>query len=298
MIAIALMTILSAGPDDEAARLFTEARAAMKVNAWDLACPKLEASRRLKPTLGTLLNLGVCLQNQQKPGSAFEAFTQAQALARSASDEARATYAARQVELLRPKVAWLTLTPLKDPRPHTRIVVVGAVELEASPSPVTVPVDPGMTTVELTAEGHAPKTLRIDLAAGANGTLELPALEPLTPDVPVAPPPVVLTPEPAPPSRPLAVSEPMERVPSHRSAFIAGLIVSGLVLIASCVGFVWSRSTADQATLQQTTGMLVITRSQYDTAATLHPLTFGGMLGGLAGSIAFGALLAGERHGD
>ena len=297
MIAVVLMTILSADPDAEAARLFAEARAAMKVNAWDVACPRLEASRRLKPTIGTLLNLGVCLQNQQKPSGAFEAFTQAQALARSAGDEARATYAARQAELLRPKVAWLTLMPLTTPRPHTRLVV-GSHELEASASPVTVPVDPGLATVELTAEGHAPKTLCVELAAGGNATLELPALESLTPEVPVAKPAVVLTPDPAPLPRATLLTLRTERLPVHRPALVAGLIVSGLVLIASCVGFVWSRTTADQAALQQTTGMLVVTRSQYLTASTLHPLTFGGMVGGLAGSIAFGALLAGERHGD
>src|SRR5215471_10148564 len=50
--------------------LFTDARRLMQAGDYEHACPKLEASRRLEPALGTTLNLADCYDKLGRTASA------------------------------------------------------------------------------------------------------------------------------------------------------------------------------------------------------------------------------------
>ena len=65
-----------ARPEDRAAAesLFSDARRLMQAGDYEQACPKLEASRRLEPGLGTTLNLGDCYEKLGRTASAWGEF--------------------------------------------------------------------------------------------------------------------------------------------------------------------------------------------------------------------------------
>ena len=69
--------------------LFTDARRLMQAGDYEQACPKLEASRRLEPGLGTTLNLGDCYEKIGRTASAWGEFRSAAAEAQKVGDAVR-----------------------------------------------------------------------------------------------------------------------------------------------------------------------------------------------------------------
>ncbi len=298
MTTLILSLLLTATPAErEAQQLFDEARAAMKAKDWAQACPKLQRSRELAATLGTTLNLGVCLESSQQPRRAFLVFQDALALARRQGDGPRADFVTARLDALRSSLAWLEVKATGLPLPGTT-VEFGDERREFAES-FTAVVEPGTLALRFAAEGAVPRTLTVDVAAGKTVLLEVAPLEPMVTNPPaphLEPAPlakVVLTPEHAPTPDLPALERPVAR--PLRPAFLGGLLVSSLVTIASTVGFIWSRSIADQALLQQLSGVLTVTRGQYDTAATLHPLSIAGLIAGVVGGVTFGSLAFAER---
>lgn len=291
-----LLSLLAATPDErEAQRLFEEARIAMRARAWAVACPKLQRSRELTATLGTLVNLGVCLEASEQPRRAHLAFQEALTLARAAGDGPRAAFVTEHLDALKAKLGVLEVRPDGLPLPGT-LVEVGDERRDFTEA-FTALVEPGPTTLRFTAEGARARTVTVDVAPGTTLSLDVAPLEAATPvvtaatDAPKREEPVLL-PRPSPPPSPVLV-ERATRGPSP--GLLGGLVVSGLVTVAATVGLVWSRTIADQAALQQTTGVLRITRSQYELASTLQPLSIVGLIAGVIGGATFGSLAFVER---
>ena len=69
----------AAGADDKAAAqvMFDEGRKLMEQGKYAAACPKLEASERLDPGAGTLLNLAACYDKNGQSASAWVTYTDA-----------------------------------------------------------------------------------------------------------------------------------------------------------------------------------------------------------------------------
>src|SRR5580692_8190115 len=84
--------------------LYDEAGKLMAQKRWAEACPKLEASQKLDPGIGTLLRLGYCYMYEGKTASAWSAFNDTEGMARKAGDK-RADDAAKQAKLLLPKLS-------------------------------------------------------------------------------------------------------------------------------------------------------------------------------------------------
>jgi hypothetical protein len=152
--------------------LFDEARTLIEQKRFSEACPKLAESDRLDPGGGTLLNLGVCHENEGKLARAWVELNEA------------VSRAIRDGRKDREELAREHITALGKRVPRLRVVVAEAdaqVTLDGEPvrslvSPL--PLDPGPHVLVVTAHGKRSRTFRADAAAdGAVGELVVPALE-------------------------------------------------------------------------------------------------------------------------
>jgi len=93
------------GADKAAAEaLYQMGKRFMEEGKYADACPKLEASHKLDPGVGTLLLLGDCQEKLGKLASAWASFQEAAALAKSRGDASRAGFADVRASALRPRL--------------------------------------------------------------------------------------------------------------------------------------------------------------------------------------------------
>jgi tetratricopeptide (TPR) repeat protein len=131
--AIAVASAAHADPA-EADALFRDGRALATEGRLAEACERFEASGRLDPSVGALLNLGDCREQLGELAAARDAFRDAAALAASQpGDDAREAEARRRAELLERR-----LTAGVDPL----AIPVRPVEVEASSDRVAAPHEP------------------------------------------------------------------------------------------------------------------------------------------------------------
>ena len=176
---------------DDGGRLMTAGR-------WEEACPKLEASEKLDPGIGTLIRLGYCYtfgkpeEGRGKTASAWAAFNEAQGMASKAHDK-RADEAARLAKVLEPKLSRLLLDVAPENRAAGLVVRRDGKEVDAGLWGSALPVDPGAHVVEAVKPGKLPWTTTFQIEAKPGVvTVRVPALVdgPLAPTVPdkIAPP--------------------------------------------------------------------------------------------------------------
>lgn len=170
----------SAASKASAEALFDDALALMKAGSLEQACPKLEASQRIDPAVGTLLYLAECYEKTGRTASAWVTFREAAALARSMSQAPRANVAQARADRLQPELTRLTVEVSPETRalPGLR-VRCGAVVLEPELYGVPVPVDPGEVRIEATAPGYQAFVLPMQIEARGRGAVAIPALLPL-----------------------------------------------------------------------------------------------------------------------
>jgi hypothetical protein len=164
------------GSDPIAAEaLFEEGRQRMQAGDYVHACAKLEASQRLDPGVGTLLNLGDCLEKSGRTASAWERFREAASAAVSAGQRERETIARGRVEALAPRLCRLRINVA---------FVSGVLERDAVPVDRAVwgqaiPVDPGLHTLRASAPGRRPWTATANLDDACPGTTQVVDVPPL-----------------------------------------------------------------------------------------------------------------------
>ncbi len=162
----------TAAQDPAAAQaLFEEGRSLMQQKRYDQACAKFAESQRLGPASGTLLNLGECHAKANRSASAWAAFNQAIALARSANQADREQYAKERIAEIEGSLVKLAL---KVEASDTKGLVVKRdnVELGQAAWGTPVPVDPGPHVIEASAPGK--KTWRTTVEVGSEKLLEVP----------------------------------------------------------------------------------------------------------------------------
>lgn len=81
----------------------------MGAGKYPEACPKLRASQKLDPAIGTLLKLGFCFTYTGQTASAWASFNDAEALARKTGDKSRANEAAKRARDLEGKLSKLVI---------------------------------------------------------------------------------------------------------------------------------------------------------------------------------------------
>ncbi len=182
--------VARAEPRDPAAAeaLFDEGRALMRDGQFARACPKLEASQRLDPGVGTLLNLGDCYESAGRYASAWARFREAASAALSAGQSERERIARGRAAALEPKLSRLVVRVAEDD-PALAVAKDGVpIDREAWGS--AVPLDPGEHALEATAPGKKSWHGTVSIsAAPMTVTVDVPSLEASPPAAPAPLPP-------------------------------------------------------------------------------------------------------------
>ena len=164
----------SEGGSAAAESLFQEARKLMDAKRYGEACPKLVASHKLAPAVGTLLNLADCYERAGQLASAWVRFHEAIALAQRLGRTDREKTAKERADKLEPRLIKLTITGRE---PGLEVKLDGNV-LEATVLGTPVPVDPGKHTIDASAKGKKPFSTTVDVTDRARSpSVEIPALE-------------------------------------------------------------------------------------------------------------------------
>jgi len=183
---LTLLFVLSLAPtaalaqnhdDTEAAdRAFNEALALMDVGRYLEACPKLEASQRLAPASGTLLNLADCYEHLGRVGSAWKAFEEAAARAKASGKRERERVARERAALLVPRLSRLVIiAPVA--APNGLSITLDGAPLPAATWSTPLVVDPGSHELEAHAPGRqAFSTQLLPISSGETRNFQLPNL--------------------------------------------------------------------------------------------------------------------------
>jgi hypothetical protein len=170
------------GASDKAAAeaLFAEGRKLLAAGNYAAACAKLEASQRLDPGVGTMLNLGDCYEKTGKTASAWAEFRDAAAMARAAGSTERVETARSRAAALEGRLSRLTI---RSGAAGAQIVRDGR-PIDPATLGVPLPVDPGRYTIEASAPGKEKWSRTVEIKADReNVTVDIPPLGdgPITP---------------------------------------------------------------------------------------------------------------------
>jgi hypothetical protein len=158
-----------------AEQLFEQARQMFDQGDYVGACPRFEASLKLDPALGTLLNLATCYEKQGKLASAWGHYREVIALATKAGDTTRIDIAKEHAAALEPRLPKLTIHP---PKPAIAGLVVTRDEspIEDAALGVAFYVDPGEHVIAAAAADHKTWTTQITVNEAEVKELEIPQL--------------------------------------------------------------------------------------------------------------------------
>jgi serine/threonine-protein kinase len=146
--------------------LFDEARGLMQAGRYEEACPKLEASQRLDPGVGTLLNLGDCYEHVGRTASAWLRFREAASAAVSAGQTEREQIARERALALEGKIAKLVVRPPARPADSLQIARDGS-PIDPALWGQAIPVDPGPHEIEASAPHKKPWRTTIEVTPNA-----------------------------------------------------------------------------------------------------------------------------------
>lgn len=191
----------------EAESLFTEGERLMKQGKLDQACEAFEASNRIEPRAGTLIQLGECREQNHQLASAWSAYKDA--LGR-VKDPRKKAFAQAKVTAIEPRLSYLTVSVADDSRVEGLTLTRNGQPLDPALWNRGIPVNGGEQVIGGRAPGHEEwKTTVIVPVESGRVSVEVPRFKEIAK---LVPPP---SPEPRPaPTLPAASSEP----PTSKSA--------------------------------------------------------------------------------
>jgi hypothetical protein len=146
-MAMAFAPNMAHADEATAEALFKAGKALMDQKKYAEACPKFEASYKVDPGIGTILNLADCYEKDGKLALAWGKWGEARDQAKRENDKARMDLAARRQNELDPKVPKLTVNVTG---PTTGIDIYrDELQLDTAMLGVPLPVDPGAHIVTL-----------------------------------------------------------------------------------------------------------------------------------------------------
>jgi hypothetical protein len=143
--------------------LFDQGRKLMAAGNSADACPKFEASQKLDPGVGTMLNLADCYEKVGRTASAWAEFREAIPAAHDAGSADREQIARARAKDLESRLSYLTVVAWKG---QTVVVTRDGETLDAQLMGTAIPVDPGSHIVVATAPGKREWSTRVNVGAG------------------------------------------------------------------------------------------------------------------------------------
>jgi hypothetical protein len=157
--------------------LFEEGRKLMKDGKPAEACPKFEASQKIDPAPGTLLNLGVCHAQTGKTATAWIELNESIARAKKDGRNDRLQIAQDELAKLEPKLSKLVVVVDAANAPPDLAVTLDGKPLAAGAWGVEFNVDPGPHGVSASAAGKQTWSTTVDVGLVADRKrVEVPAL--------------------------------------------------------------------------------------------------------------------------
>jgi hypothetical protein len=163
------------GSKAAAEALFTEGRSLAQAGKCDEAIPKFQASQKLDPGVGTLLNLAECYEQVGKTASAWAEYREVISLARLAGSKDREELAMQKAKAIEPKLSRLAIKVSGDASGMS--ITRDGEALEAAELGVAIPVDPGNHVIEASAPGKQKFSQTVEVGKDADSkVVEIPAL--------------------------------------------------------------------------------------------------------------------------
>ncbi|WP_437676616.1 hypothetical protein [Sorangium sp. So ce131] len=304
--ASALLSVRQVAAEESAAeRLFREGRALLVEQRFAEACPKLEESLLLEPSLGTKLNLAFCHERLGNVATAWVGFQESLTTARTEGDAAREAFARRRLEALEPRVPWLRVRAAAgDAGADQLTILIDGAALDPVAWDKELPVDPGEHVVAAAHRGEVFWQTTVALRESERVDVAVPAAAPAEAPAPAGPAPAT-APEPA--QRPAARHEEASARSAEPRA-TGGIVYEAGVL----TGYLWLEANKQEGCsngiaicdYDLATGNLVAGATGFVGYTALERLDLGVRL--LAGLHSHGALIAlgpsasyraGERFG-
>jgi len=143
--------------------LFVEGRNLVIQGDYAAACPKFEASQKLDPGLGTMLNLADCYEKAGRTASAWAQYREAIPAARAAGSGERANLAEERAKALESRLSTLTIQVMGEVNGQDVEVLRDGIPVDRAAIGTAIPVDPGSHEVVARAPGHTPWSTEIDV---------------------------------------------------------------------------------------------------------------------------------------
>lgn len=169
--------------------LFTDGERLMKEGKLAEACEAFEGSNRIEARAGTLINLGLCREQNAQLASAWSAFKDA--LAR-VKDPKKQQVATDRVKAIEPRLSYLTISVADESRIDGLVVTRNAQVIDAALWNRAIPIDGGTYVIAGRAPGHEEWSTTVNIPV-ENGkvAVEVPRFKELAKLV--APPPTTTT---------------------------------------------------------------------------------------------------------
>ena len=176
MAAVVVPSLAEAqAPADKATAeaLFADGRKLMAAGNYAAACPKLAASQRLDPGVGTILNLADCHEKSGLTATAWAEFHEAVSAARAAGSKDREQLARDRANALEPKLSRLSITIAS--QSGTVQVTRDGQPVDAAAIGSALPIDPGKHVIEATSAGKRKWSETIEIgSAAAQASMQIP----------------------------------------------------------------------------------------------------------------------------
>jgi hypothetical protein len=182
MLCVALATpAFAQAPSNKAAAeaLFIDGRNLMAQGKHAEACPKFEASQKLEPGIGTMLNLAQCYEATGRTASAWAQYREAIPLARAAGSREREDFALERSKALESRLSTLTIRAMGGGADGVALSVRrDGVSVDPAELGTPIPVDPGPHQVEASAPGKAPWSTKVQVTGdAASVSIDIPKLD-------------------------------------------------------------------------------------------------------------------------
>jgi hypothetical protein len=186
MLAPAARADASAADRALAQALFDDGRALLAAGRYAEACEKLEKSEALDPSGGTLLNLALCHEKQNRTATAWIEYHDALMMARNDHREERVEFARTRIEELKQRLSFLTIKVPAEGMPPGLEILRNRAPLKRVAWNTAAPVDPGPQVVVARAPGYEPWSVTVVVGDHAGATAEVPASLQKSTEVPPA----------------------------------------------------------------------------------------------------------------